>query len=551
MEHVADFETTTDENDCRVWGWGIQEIESKAYKQGKDINQFMRLIQYDEIITTVYFHNLKFDGEFILNWLFASGWKHSTQRKPHEKEFTTLISDMGIFYQIKINCGGKMVKFLDSLKIIPLPVKLISKAFGLIESKGEIDYTMKRPVGYEPTIDEWEYIKTDIVIVVNALELMFNTGLNKMTQAGNALDSFKSMIDKKSFVKLFPQLQCDKWLRRAYRGGYTYCNPRYQGKEMGDGSVYDVNSLYPYVMHKYPMPYGMPVWYDGRYEYDKLYNLYVCAIECQFELKKGYLPTIQMKNSMRFIDTEYLTSSNDEMCLLVLSNVDLEMFLQHYDVFNIEWIGGYKFKSNKDLFKPYIDKWTEIKIHASLMGNTGQRTIAKLMMNALYGKFGLNPHVCSKIPRYDDINKMVQYRNGGDEIRPPLYIPVAIFTTAYARRETITAAQLNYNRFIYADTDSLHLIGTEMPVGIEVDKSELGKWKHENNFTRAKFIRAKSYVEEIDGELHITCAGMPTTCHKGVTYDNFERGLKVGGKLQHKRVSGGVVLRETEFTIKM
>lgn len=551
MDYVADFETTTDENDCRVWGWGLRGIDNANFRWGKSIGDFMKIVEYDDTVTIVYFHNLKFDGEFILNYLFRNGWSHTKERKVYEKEFGTLISDMGTFYQIKMNCGGRIVKILDSLKIIPLPVRNITKAFGLTAAKGEIDYTMNRPVGYEPTLDEIEYIKNDVDVVSGALELIFNTGLNKMTQAGNALDSFKSMIDKKSFSRLFPALDCDKWIRRSYKGGYTYLNPMYKDKDIGTGSVYDVNSLYPYVMHNYSMPYGLPVWFDGEYVIDDFYPLYVAGIECQFELKKGYLPTIQLKNTMRFIDTEYLTTSGDETVILVLTNVDIELFFEHYNVYNIEWIGGYKFKGNSDIFKPYIDKWTEIKVTATLTGNEGQRTIAKLMMNALYGKFGLNPHICNKIPRYDDVNQMVQYRNGGDEIRPPLYVPVAAFTTAYARRETIKAAQLNYDRFIYADTDSLHLVGNEPPIGIEVHKSELGKWKHENDFTRGKFIRAKSYVEEINGELHITCAGMPSTCHEGITYDNFERGLKVGGKLQQKRVSGGVVLKEIDFTIKM
>ena len=33
---------------------------------------------------------------------------------------------------------------------------------------------------------------------------------------------------------------------------------------------------------------------------------------------------------------------------------------------------------------------------------------------------------------------------------------------------------------------------------------ELGKWACEAEFTKAKFIRSKTYIEEIDGELKIT-----------------------------------------------
>lgn len=77
-----------------------------------------------------------------------------------------------------------------------------------------------------------------------------------------------------------------------------------------------------------------------------------------------------------------------------------------------------------------------------------------------------------------------------------------------------------------------------------------GKWKHESTFTRAKFIRQKCYLEEIDDEIKITCAGLPSRCYKYVTWENFKTGFKCGGKLTYKHVKGGVLLVETEFSIK-
>ena len=69
-------------------------------------------------------------------------------------------------------------------------------------------------------------------------------------------------------------------------------------------------------------------------------------------------------------------------------------------------------------------------------------------------------------------------------------------------------------------------------------------------FTKAKFIRQKCYLEEIDGNLKITCAGMPSSCYQYVTWENFETGFTCGGKLTFKHVKGGVKLVNTEFTIK-
>ena len=78
---------------------------------------------------------------------------------------------------------------------------------------------------------------------------------------------------------------------------------------------------------------------------------------------------------------------------------------------------------------------------------------------------------------------------------------------------------------------------------------ELGAWKIESKFTRAKFIRQKTYIEEIDGKLNITCAGMPKTCYEEVTYENFEEGATYGGKLRFIHVAGGQIPEKTTFTI--
>ena len=69
-------------------------------------------------------------------------------------------------------------------------------------------------------------------------------------------------------------------------------------------------------------------------------------------------------------------------------------------------------------------------------------------------------------------------------------------------------------------------------------------------FKKAKFIRQKCYLEEIDGEINITCAGMPKQCYEYVKWDEFKTGFSCGGKLTFKHVKGGVILVETDFTIK-
>lgn len=554
MKFTADFETTTEEEDCRVWAYAVCEIGNPTnFSCGNNIDDFFTYCQNSKN-ATFYFHNLKFDGEFIMIRLFELGFKHVVDRKELDtKTFTTLISNKGQFYSMKIVFEKKgkrtnTVTIYDSLKILPFSVKAIAKGFNLPISKLEIDYKELREIGHELTKHEQDYIRNDVEIVSRALDVLFTEGLDKMTQGSNALYDYKRTVTPKRFEQWFPVPDYDSDVRRSYRGGFTYLNPKYKGVDIEEGIVLDVNSLYPSVMHDKPLPYGEGIYFEGQYKKDTLYNLYVQMLTCQFELKPNHIPTIQLKNTLAFIPTEYLTSSNNNDVTMCMTCVDLELFFEHYDVFNIEYHSGWKFKSTVGLFTEYIDKWTTVKVQSKIDGNKAMYLLSKLMLNALYGKFALNPNVQGKIPYYD--NGMIKYFEGEKETRSPIYIPVGTFVTSWARHKTITTAQSVYERFVYADTDSLHLIGTEIPKNIEISNTDLGLWSHEATFTKARFLRQKSYVEFIDNELHITCAGLPESCYPYVTWENFHEGVSYSGKLQMKHVKGGIILKDIDFSIK-
>lgn len=574
MNYTADFETTTDEEDCRVWAYALCEIggEYNTIVGNSIDDMFNKLSNKNH---TIYFHNLKFDGEFLLYWLFENGYTHVEDKEDlKEKTFTTLISNMGVFYSFNIchKTSGRnkiCTKVIDSLKIIPFSVDEIAKCFKLPISKLEIDYKKYRPVGYELTEEEKDYVTNDVKIVAMALNTLFNQGLNKMTQGSNALADYKNIVGgSDKFRYKFPVLseEEDTIIRKAYRGGFTYCNPRFQGKMLGEISVFDVNSLYPSQMYSRPLPYDTPVRFEGKYKYIHSYPLYIQRLRCKFKVKKGMLPTIQLKNTLGFIPNEYITSTKDEDVVLTLTSVDLDLMFNHYDVEVLEWLGGYMFHAKTGMFTEYIDKWIKVKQEATIDGNGGMRTLAKLMLNALYGKFGLKIQCRSKNPYYQD--GMVKYKESEEQHREPIYIPMACFITAWARYTTITAAQKVYNRFVYADTDSLHLIGHEIPQNLDVDPVKLGAWDYEMQADKAIFLRQKTYMEHPCGESaiefkkknpvyyeetngwKITCAGMSKGCYKYVTPENFRYGATYSGKLQHSRVKGGVVLKEDVFTIK-
>ena len=562
---TADFETATwNSTKTWVWAWSLCDIENpENVDVGNDIETFFERIK-KEANPYIYFHNLKFDGEFILYYLMTHDFEYVESNEKRNNTFSTLISDMGLFYQIEVyfevGKKTKKVTFIDSLKIINQSVESMPKTFKIPENKLEIDYNKPREIGHELTGEEIAYIKNDVVIVAKALKYLFDMGLTKMTAGSNALSEYKEIMRLNRFRNLYKPLnyEIDKDIRKAYRGGFTYLNPIYKNKSVGSGEVLDVNSLYPSCMRYMILPFGEPFFYEGEYKEDKVYPLYIQRLTCSFKIKEGKIPTIQIKHS-RFVDNEYLTDSGEEPVALTLTSVDLKLFLEQYDVWDLNYESGWKFKGMRGLFTEYIDKWIKVKNEATISGNKGMRQVAKIMLNSLYGKFATSLDVQSKIPYLE--NEVVKYKLGEKDTKDGVYLPMGAFITAYARDKTIRTSQAikdysikkyGVDMYCYSDTDSIHTILPieELKQFCEIDDVELGAWKHESHFTRAKFIRQKTYLEEIDGEINITCAGLPQRCYDQVTWDNFKEGLKVDGKLSFKHVQGGVILVETEFTIK-
>lgn len=468
--YTADFETSTPEwyqidGYARVWAYALCEINNPDnFIYGNNIDDFMKFCS-GKANYRILFHNLKFDGQYIIDWLFRNGFECVKNKDDiKDKTFTTLINDMGQFYNIIVyfSVSGhhtNKVTFEDSLKLLNFSVEKIAKDFGLEEQKLELDYKTYREVGHTLTPHEIEYIKNDVTIMAKALKVMYEEGLDRLTIGSCALNNFKD--GTKDFKTLFPILPgvIHNAIKNSYKGGFTYLNPIHKDEIIENITVLDVNSLYPSVQRNEYLPYGCPIQYDGKYKKDILYPLYIQVLSCSFDLRPGKIPTIQLKNNLSFIPNEYLTSSNGKVVTLTLTNVDLELFLKHYRVHDPKYHYGFKFKSIKGIFSNYIDFWTKEKIEAKKLHNSSKYLISKLMMNSLYGKFGTSNYVRSKYPYYD--GEMVHYEMGELEERDPVYLPIASFITSLARKKTIETSQkikdytlekYGVDYYIYSDT---------------------------------------------------------------------------------------------------
>ena len=618
--YTADFETRTIAP-TKVWAWGVsKQNDPNFFIHGNSIDTFITfLYNLKQDTTKIYFHNLKFDGVFIIDYLLKHNWQWKASKKLcGENDFTTVISGDGKFYLIDLyfRTHGKVKKHVsiqDSLKLLNMSVAKVAKSFNLEQQKGEIDYTAHDTEDFDITDDELSYLQNDVQIMANGLSHFFKLAPEKMTIGSCALTDYKEHIGKNHFKKLFPQLKpsTDALIRKSYKGGFTAVNESRTNELIHNGQVYDVNSLYPSVMYYQPLPIGKPVRFEGEYTPNNKYTLYVQEIVCSFKIKKNKIPIIQLKHTIGYTGTEYLKESNGEVNLVVTS-VDLELIKEHYNIEIYEYKGGYMFMSSTELFKSWIDKWFAIKEQATRDGNVGLRTIAKLFLNSLYGKFGTNPKVTSKYPIidnnkvklkkitypcYDDNGNVLSiykdenglplvydgetiYNEDGtikDEVlqtdineKESVYIPLACFVTAWARDKTIRTAQKIHedslkknkkSRWLYCDTDSIHVEGFEPIEGIDIHDTKLGYWAHESDFKKAKFLQAKRYIEDIynglpsiDGKeyssnVKVTCAGLQSKFHSEVTFDNFNYDSTFS-KIVPKIVEGGVILERTEFTLK-
>lgn len=555
--YVIDFENEVSdvsiaEGKTYVWLADICNIDTNEHVTVNNIDEFFNCLT--KIAPCVcYSHNLKYDGSFILDYLMKNGYKYTDNRKLNEKEFSTLITSMGVFYNITVMLkrGNKKknlnVEFRDSTKKIPGRVADIAKAYDLPILKGEIDYKQYRPIGYIPSSEEIDYIRNDTEIIARVLKIQYDNEMDKLTSASDTFSKYKKQYTA-YFDMLFPVLtyEEDCYIRHAYRGGFCTVNPKFKGKLITESVFcYDVNSMYPYNMIEQLLPYGYPIFYVGEYEENENYPLCIQHILVSCKVKENHPKTILLKN-VRFSANEYLDDTKNELIDLYLTNVDMDLLFEHYDIYEIKFVDGYMFRASKNIFKSFIKPIYKKKCET----HGAQRQLYKIMLNSLYGKFATNPKHQQKIPYLDEESKL-KFTNTDITIEDSIYTAVSAFITAYSRKYLIDIIYKYYDSFIYCDTDSIHLLNTQLPDEL-IDDKAIGKFKLEKIYKKAKYLGQKCYYgEKDDGKKDVKIAGCPKNITENITFNEFKEGSTWNGKKIPKIINGGAVLVDTTFTLKI
>ena len=583
---MCDFETTVYKGqvNTEVWASASVELFTEDVKIFHTIDAQFEYFKSLNCNIVAYYHNLKFDGAFWLSYLLVDKKYNQAYEQLSEKEndikwlpekfmmnntFKYSISDKGMFYTIVIKVNNHFIEIRDSLKLLPFSVKRIGESFGTKHKKLDMEYVGFRYAGCEISDEEKKYISNDVLVVKEALEIMFTQGHNKLTIGSCCLDEYKKICEQSTknqltYDEMFPDLYkididisehkyktAGEFIRKSYRGGWCYLVKGKENKIYKNGTTADVNSLYPSMMHsesgnRYPI--GLPHFWTGNFIPEvalKGDKYYFVRIKTRFYIKKNKLPFIQIKSSFLYKGTESLETSDvynpktgeyythykdndgiirDTRVELVLTMTDYNLLKEHYELVDFEILDGCWFYSQVGIFDEYIDKYKKIKLESK----GALRESAKLFLNNLYGKMASSVDSSFKLAYVKD-DKSIGFIPVSQADKKPGYIPVGSAITSYARNFTIRAAQKNYNGvnsrgFIYADTDSIHCdLEPEEIQGIRVHDKDFCCWKLESCWDIAVFTRQKTYIEHVTKENcapidepynNIKCAGMPDKCKK-------------------------------------
>lgn len=576
---VGDFETTVyaGQEDTEVWASASVELFTDDVHIFHSIEeQFNYFISLDCNLIC-YYHNLKFDGSFWLSHLLvdlgyaqayiktgesANDFEWIAPKDMKNKTVQYSISNMGQWYRIIVKVNDHIIEFRDSLKLLPFTVKRIGQSFGTAHKKLDMEYKGFRYSGCDITDEEKQYIANDVLVVKEALEIMFTEGHKKLTIGSCCLAEYRKSIGHSAYSDYFPDVyaipidsevygysNAGEWIKQSYHGGWCYLVKGKENKVYHNGTTADVNSLYPSMMSSESnnlYPVGRPTFWHGNFIPDEALlptNFYFIRFKTRFYLKNNKLPFIQIKSSLLYRGTEMLETSdiynpvdgkhypcyrdNDgniqqAFVTLTMTMTDFKLLKEHYELVDFEIIDGCYFSAAIGIFDSYIEKYKKIKLESK----GAKRELAKLFLNNLYGKMASSTNSSFKVAYIKD-DKTIGFYTVTANDKEPGYIPVGSAITSYARCFTIRAAQMNYHGvdqrgFIYADTDSIHCdLEPDEIVGITEHPKNFCCWKLESCWDEAIFTRQKTYIEHIVAEdrepieepyYNVKCAGMPEKC---------------------------------------
>lgn len=441
--------------------------------------------------------NLDIDGRMLIGHMLHEGWHAIKSGSPKEREFLPLISEDGKIIRIRIRCERGLQDIQDLRRLLPV---------SLASLRGMVTDGVR----------DWR-ISDDVCVAARMLAQLNGEDLTRITISSNAYNDLLDMLGRRRFRQLFPKLTKEEnaAAAAALTGGFVYLKKGYAGEHIGHGISVDANAMYPSVARVNRLPVGKPKPFKGAPPKDHLLKIYSALVD--WDIKDSGLPVL----ARRWRKFEAYEGHSAAPAVLTMTDVDWSLFEENYDIEFLEYRGGYEFFSRVGVLNPYFDKWGSIKMHST----GGRRLLSKFMINVIIGYFGSRTTRISRVPILND-DGTVSYKLQDPTTGSGIYTPLTAFVNAYGRRELVKAIKANQERVIYCDTDSMHLLGYDLPKGIEIDNTAFGTWKIEKKFSNAIHLREKSYLwtDAETGELQCKVSGMPENIASNMNYETFKVG---------------------------
>lgn len=516
----------------------------------------------------IYFHNMKFDLTNIIDYLTFAKAKFTVKN--------SLIVGTK-WYSYTIIYKGVWLKFIDSYNLTMMALRDFGKAFGLppelSKSSFEFDFNNLDIINRMLRGDKelTDYAVLDVLCLRAGMEKFYElTNSNKITIASISMEDWKKR-DNISLSELDLKEQLDANL--TYTGAICYPNPRYTGQTLEGDFVYiDNNGLYSASSYsekagfKHYFPVGKGTLYKN--EVPDIWNIekyYTIRARIKAKLKKNVtIPFFRLGKqynlgepmSRRYKQNDFITEF-DETCYI--NSIDLRLLYKYYDIAFIKYDYFYEYKTAIGIFDNYIDHWSEMKVQSKINGNLPLRSLSKLMLNSLTGKFGQYIEPIDVNFELDDKTNIFYHNHVVNDTKECafVYMPIVSAILAYSR-EIFLDMTNSYPEedYFYSDTDSNILTRKAFEKYVDkskIDSVELGKWDIEHEVKKLKIIRQKTYMlTDKNDELIIRCAGATPEIKQFLNYDNFEIGQRIEGatQLKPKIVAGGTALVKQPFILR-
>jgi hypothetical protein len=370
----------------------------------------------------------------------------------------------------------------DSYKMLPIPLSAYAKE--------EIDYNkFEYGVRERHKQEILRYLFLDCKYLYDLVSAFITKFGDHLTIGSAAIRLLKRHHPNKHESTFF-----DALFREYYLGGRTECFE--VGGLKGDFKIYDVNSMYPYVMAAREHPFGNQYKLTGKLPDS---GFYFAKIEAT---SRGALPIRSDKGTKSisfphgrnmFIATSHEIRQAQELGLL--------------DIHRVIECRAWK---ETQTFATYVNECMAGKLAAEARGDKAERTFYKLLANNGYGKFGQDPRKyrdCIIVDSYDEAEQQgyAVSTTFGDrliaekpaDLKPYSFNNVAIAASiTSASRAELLRGIANAERPVYCDTDSIICEGLNMPL----HPTELGAWKTEARLDRLYIAGKKLYAGFLDNK---------------------------------------------------